>query len=82
MHGGVTVDICVGIRAGCPITYLVTADNQAEFSLGGPRDGCQYAFDAASLREFLRLGAEALARLDARIPPKEADINSAIPAGA
>jgi hypothetical protein len=73
MHGNVTVDMCVGIRGGCPITYLITADNQAEFSLGGPRDGCHYAFDAASLREFLRLGGEALARLDARPLPVETD---------
>lgn len=71
MHGSVTVDMCIGIRAGCPITYLITADNQAEFSFGGPRDGCHYAFASASLREFLRLGTEALAKLDARPLPAE-----------
>lgn len=63
MHDHVTVDMCVSIRSGCPITYLITADNQAEFSFGG---GCHYAFEAAALRAFLKLGAEALAEVEAQ----------------
>jgi hypothetical protein len=66
MHNSLTVDMCVDIRKDCPIDYLITADNQAEFSFGGPKGGCHYAFDAAALRAFLKLGVEALAEIDGR----------------
>jgi hypothetical protein len=66
MHDSLTVDMCVGIRKDCPVSYLITPDNQVEFSFGGVREGFHYAFDAASLRDFLVIGAEALAELDAR----------------
>lgn len=68
MHHSLTVDLCVGIRDGCPVTYLITADNQAEFSFGGVRDGVTCAFEPASLRAFLMLGAEALAEMEGRKP--------------
>ena len=64
MYHNLTVDMCVGIRKNCPISYLITADNQAEFSFGDQRDGFHYAFDAAALRAFLKVGAEALAELE------------------
>lgn len=64
MYESLTVDMCVGIRKDCPITYLVTADKQAEFSFGGRGNACHYAFDAPALRAFLRIGAEALAELE------------------
>jgi hypothetical protein len=67
MQDSLTVDMCVGIRNGCPVGYLITADGQVEFSFGGARDGFYYAFDAASLRNFLTIGAEALAELDAQV---------------
>jgi hypothetical protein len=64
MQDRLTVDMCVGIRADCPVTYQVTADKQAEFSFGGSRDGFHYAFDAPALRTFLRVGTQALAELE------------------
>lgn len=67
MHHSLTVDMCIGVRKGCPVGYLITADGQVEFSFGGIRDGFYYAFDAVSLRDFLVVGAEALAELDARV---------------
>jgi hypothetical protein len=72
MHDSLTVDMCVGIRKGCPLSYLITADGQVEFSFGGARDGFYYAFDASSLRDFLVVGAEALAELDAQAASTEA----------
>jgi hypothetical protein len=35
-------------------------DNTAEFTFGGPREPFEFAFDADSLREFLRVAAIAL----------------------
>lgn len=64
MCTNVTVDACIGIRSGCPVDYLITPDKQVEFSFGGKRDGFHFAFVPDSLREFLRVGAEALAKLE------------------
>jgi hypothetical protein len=73
MQDRLTVDMCVGIRADCPITYHVTADKQAEFTFGGTRDGFHYAFDATALRTFLQAGTQALAELES---PAEAASSS------
>jgi hypothetical protein len=73
MHDTVTVDMCVGIRQGCPIDYLITADNQTEFSFGGQLDGFHFAFDAAALRAFLKVGAEALAEMEGQAEQGQTD---------
>jgi len=68
-----TVDLCVSVRTGCPIMYLVTADKQVEFSFGGLQAGCHYAFDAGALRAFIGVAAEALAEMDGPAAPKQID---------
>lgn len=72
MHPALTVDMCVGIRDGCPMSYHISADQQAELSFGGSRDGCHYAFDAGALKQLLKLGAEALAEIEAGLRVKTA----------
>jgi len=71
MNDTVIVDICVSIRTGCPIMYLVTADKQVEFTFGGLQSGCHYTFDAGALRSFIGVAAEALAELDGPAALKE-----------
>lgn len=60
----ITVDTCVGIQKDCPVGYLINPDTQIEFSFGRERADFHVAFVPGSLREFLRLGAEALAELE------------------
>jgi hypothetical protein len=71
MRETMTVDMCVSIRTGCPIMYLVTADKQVEFSFGGLQSGCHYAFDAGALRTFIGVAAEALAELNGPAAPTQ-----------
>jgi hypothetical protein len=65
MNSNPTVDVCVGIHGGCPISYLITRDKQeAEFSFGTEHDGFHYVFDQVALRTFLRLGAQVLEEME------------------
>lgn len=73
MPDSLTVNVCVTVRADCPIRYITTTSDQAEFSFGGPRDGYDFAFDRTALTTFLALGADALAELDARATHEPAD---------
>lgn len=63
LYSDLTVDMCVSVGKACPITYLVTADHQVEFSFGGRPQGFHYAFDADALRQFVMLGGRALLEL-------------------
>jgi hypothetical protein len=53
----------VTVRDRCPMRYRVV-DGTAEFSFGGAREPFEFAFDADSLREFLRLGSAAQREMD------------------
>jgi hypothetical protein len=52
------------VRERCPMRFRVTGDDDVEFSFGGTRDPFEFVFDAVALREFLRLGADALRKMD------------------
>lgn len=59
------VNSYVTVRDGCPMRHRVINDT-AEFSFGGPREPFEFAFDADSLREFLRVASTALHEMDER----------------
>lgn len=80
MHTSLTVNTCVTIRKGCPMTWHLGSDNQAEFSFGGQRDGFDFVFDAEALRELLTLGTKALGELDARRAEEAAEDHGSEPA--
>lgn len=61
-----SVSSYVTIRDHCPMRHRVVDSDTVEFSFGGLRDPFEFVFDAAALREFLRLGALALGEMDAR----------------
>jgi hypothetical protein len=67
MHQDLTVSVCVIIRAGCPMRYHLGQDGEVEFSVGGPRDGFHFAYEAEALRELVKLGMKALDELDTRV---------------
>lgn len=46
--------------------FRVVDSDTVEFSFGGLRDPFEFVFDAAALREYLRLGALALGEMDER----------------
>lgn len=64
MHQDLTVSTCVTVRSGCPIRCHVNSDGWAEFSLGGPRDGFDFVFEPAALRELVKHGVQALSDID------------------
>jgi hypothetical protein len=72
MSANLKVSSWVGIRQGCPIRYRVNASDDVEFAVGGIRECFEFVFDAEALREFLRLGAEALQEMEARQAQEEA----------
>lgn len=55
----------LNISEGCPMRYRVSGSNLAHLMLGD--NELELAFDAASLREFVKLGTAALAETDARL---------------
>lgn len=62
----VTVSTYVILRDGCPVDFTVLGSNQVEVICGERRDGCEFLFDAESLRRFLEGGTAALRDMDAR----------------
>jgi len=52
------------VRNQCPMRFRVTGDDDVEFSFGGTRDPFEFVFDAKALREFLRLGTDALREME------------------
>lgn len=81
MPDNLTVDTCVGVRKGCPISFLITACDQAEFSFGGQRNGFHFSFDQVSLRALLMVGAQALSQMEAQMGEQQADgVKSEAPA--
>lgn len=79
MHEHLSVDMCVSIRSGCSTDYLITGDKQVEFSFGGLQSGCQFAFDAPALRNFIAVAANALAELEGQVTQQQ--VNGAATSG-
>jgi len=67
MNSATTIRSRVAIGAGCPITYQVSCGAEADIRCGNSDGVLQLTFQADALREFLRVGAEALREMDARI---------------
>jgi hypothetical protein len=56
------VDASVVIRGTCPVDYTICGKT-VEFEFGGPGDMFHLIFDADALDTLLRIGPEALRRL-------------------
>jgi hypothetical protein len=67
------VNSAVSINDGCPISYHVNCRAEADFSCGSPNGVLELTFQADALREFLRLGAEALREVEERFAREAAD---------
>jgi hypothetical protein len=67
------VSSCVIVREGCPISHTVIGSAETEFLCGNHSDGFAFTFEAEALREFLRLGTEALREMDAQFAQEEAE---------
>jgi hypothetical protein len=77
VFGKLAVNSWVAIREGCPMSYYVKGSAETDFRCGGERDGFEFAFEAEALREFLRIGTEALQDMDARFAREEAELGDA-----
>ena len=53
------------ITDGCEINYSVNGSDAVDFMFGRSPDYFEFGFDADALRNFLKLGGEALAKMDA-----------------
>jgi hypothetical protein len=63
----------VAMRDGCSISYEVGGSGQAWFQVGTADDGLEFDMDCEALREFVRLGSEALTEMDARYAKEQAE---------
>jgi len=60
MDANLTVNACIGVRAGYGMKYLVNADGQVEFGFGSGRYPFELVFDVLALRHFMELAGDAL----------------------
>jgi hypothetical protein len=72
MSSAVSFSSLVALRDGCRIAYEVGGSGTVWFRVGTPEDGLEFDFESEALREFVRLGAEALTEMDARYTEEEA----------
>lgn len=72
MYGSnpVTVSTYVIVQESCPLTFDVMGGGQVEVTCGSPRDGFQFVVATEALREFVKLGSQALDEMDA-LPEQE-----------
>jgi hypothetical protein len=65
VHTSLKVSSYVVIRDHCPMRFRVSGVNDVEFSFGGRYDPFEFVFNADALREFIRLGSDALQEMAA-----------------
>lgn len=73
MSSTVSFSSLVAMRDGCRIAYEVGGSGQAWFQVGSPDDGLEFDIESEALREFVRLGTEALTEMDARYAKEQAE---------
>ncbi len=71
-HTSLTVSSWVAIGEGCPMSFEILGSGETHFLCGTATDGFEFNFEADALREFLKLGAQALAQMDARYAKEHA----------
>jgi hypothetical protein len=83
-NGTVVINAWVSVQNGCRITYTASRGSGAGFTVLGKHGGneggnseFEFFFETDALREFLRLGTEALAELDVPPPQQETETPSA-----
>lgn len=52
-------------REGCPISYAMHSSNDVDFILGDQASNFELCLEVGALREFVRLGSQALGEVDA-----------------
>jgi hypothetical protein len=68
MYPKVVVKSWVGVSGDCPISYNADTDGDGvDFMFGNQPDHFEFGFDTEALREFLRVGTDALREMDARL---------------
>lgn len=66
------------VHMDCPITFTVRGSNDAHVLLGEmPGTNFEFNVEAEALREFLRLGTDAMREMDAIHAREEAEAGSA-----
>ena len=77
MYNNVTVSSWVEIGDGCTIRFEVGGSGLVCVTCGGSgSDGFEFAFGSEALREFLRLGADAMRQMDATYAQEQAQDQS------
>jgi hypothetical protein len=61
-----TVTSWASASEGCRIQHSVGGSDEVTFVFGSGTDTFEFAFDAEALKNFIALGAEALAEMDAQ----------------
>lgn len=64
MVQNVNVRSWVGVSGECPITYYHQGEENVDFTFGKSPNDFEFGLDVTSLREFLKVGAKALAELE------------------
>ncbi len=75
----VSVSTYVILRKDCPVDFTVLGSDQVEVTCGARQDGCEFLFDAESLRRFVTSGAAALRDMDARFARERAEASDTEP---
>jgi hypothetical protein len=70
-NSSVSVSSLIALRDGCPISYEVGGSGTASVRLG--TDGLEVDFESEALREFVRVGSEALTQMDALYAREQQD---------
>ena len=67
MHGTLVVNSWVGIHQGCDITFRVNTSEDVYVTVSGGAAPFEFFFEETSLRQFIELGTEALAKMAALV---------------
>lgn len=70
MFQNVNVKSWVGVSGACPIHYYHQGQESVDFTFGMSPNDFEFGFDLTSLREFLKVGAKALAELEQGVSPR------------
>lgn len=73
MYGDLTVSSWVRVDTGCPVRYDVLGSAEAQFVVGRAPVEFEFVMEADALREFLKIGTEALNTMDALFAQEEAE---------
>jgi hypothetical protein len=76
MNGQLTVSSWVDIQDGCPINFAVGGSGVVFVTCGDGAEGFEFHLSSEALRDFVRLGGEALREMDTIHAGEEAERDS------